>query len=160
MAGMVRGHWWNMGAMLVRTDRCFDLPVAPAALWAHVSRVERYPQWWPWLRRFEGRALAADQDWACTVQPPLPYSVSFTVHLEEVEAPVSARARVSGDIEGWAELSIRPSVEGSEVRLVSSLAPSNGYLKVASRLAGPVVRFGHDWVLGTAVRQFSARALP
>lgn len=145
--------------MLVATDRRFDLPVPPAALWAQVSRVERYPEWWPWLRRFEGSALAAEQVWQCTVQPPLPYSVSFAVHLEAVDAPVSARAQVSGDIEGWAELSISACPAGSEVRLRSSLAPSNGYLRLATRLAGPVVRFGHDWVLASAVRQFEARAL-
>lgn len=150
---------WNMVGMLVRTDRRFDLPVPPAALWVHLAQVERYPQWWPWLRRFDGRALAAEEEWACTVQPPLPYSVSFTVHLDRVEAPVRAAAHVHGDIEGWAELSVEPASDGSQVRLVSALAPSNGHLRLATRLAGPVVRFGHDWVVGTAVRQFAARAL-
>jgi len=145
--------------MEVRTDRSFLLPVPPATLWAHVSRVEHFQEWWPWLRRFEGRALAADQRWGCTVQPPLPYQVRFTIDLHEVEAPVSARGSVSGDIEGWAQLRIGPHGEGSDVRLTAELAPSNGFLRLAGRLAPPIVRFGHDWVLDAAARQFRERAL-
>lgn len=148
-----------MGPVRVSTDRRFVLPVPPAALWAHVSRVEQFQDWWPWLRRFEGRALAADQSWRCTVQPPLPYQVRFRIDLDEVEAPVSAQARVSGDIEGWARLAIDPHPEGSDLRLLADLAPSNGFLRVAGRLAAPLVRFGHDWVLDVAVRQFRERAL-
>ena len=93
------------------------------------------------------------------VQPPLPYQVRFTIDLDEVEAPVSARGTVSGDIEGWAQLVIGPHAEGSDVRLTSELAPTNGFLRLAGRLAGPVVRFGHDWGLDAAVRQFRERAL-
>lgn len=145
--------------MRVSTDRSFVLPVPPATLWAHVSRVDRFQDWWPWLRRFEGRALAADERWGCTVQPPLPYQVRFTIDLDEVEAPTSARARVTGDIEGWAHLAIGPHVDGSDVRLTSELAPTNGFLRLAGRVAAPLVRFGHDWVLDAAVRQFRERAL-
>jgi len=143
----------------VATDRRFQLPVEPEALWATIANVQDFQEWWPWLRRFDGDRLAPAQHWGCTVQPPLPYTVRFTVHLHEVDAPVSASATVSGDITGDARLTIGPSDAGSEVRLVSHLAPSNGFLRAASRFAGPIVRFGHDWVLDSAVRQFTARAL-
>jgi hypothetical protein len=145
--------------MQVATNRRYTFPVAPEVLWATVEQVDRYREWWPWLRRFDGGALVQDDRWSCTVQPPLPYTVRFTVCLDQVDAPLSARATVSGDVVGHAHLTIGPAEEGSEVHLQATLAPANGFLRLAGRVAGPLVRFGHDWVLDSAVRQFTARAL-
>ena len=46
----------------------------------------------------------------------------------------------------------------SEVRLTSSLEPGNGFLRTVARLAAPVVRYGHDWVLDSGARGFIERA--
>ena len=35
----------------------------------------------------------------------------------------------------------------------------NTALRLVSRFAGPVARFGHDWVLDSGARQFIARAV-
>jgi hypothetical protein len=43
--------------------------------------------------------------------------------------------------------------------LQSTLAPGNTALAVVSRFAAPVARFGHDWVLDSAARQFIAKAV-
>ncbi len=66
---------------------------------------------------------------------------------------------MAGDVVGEARLEIRDHPQGCEARLVSSLAPGNGLLKVVARMASPMVRFGHDWVLDTGARQFIRRAL-
>jgi uncharacterized protein YndB with AHSA1/START domain len=141
------------------TDRRYQLPVAPAELWAALTRVEDYQSWWPWLRRFDAAELAGDQVWVCHVQPPLPYWVRFSVVLEEVRAPHTIRATITGDVVGDAALDITAHPQGSEARLVSHLGPGNGFLKAVSRLAGPVARHGHDWVLDTGARQFIDRAV-
>jgi hypothetical protein len=39
------------------------------------------------------------------------------------------------------------------------VAPGNTALAVVSRFAAPIARFGHDWVLDSAARQFMARAI-
>jgi hypothetical protein len=140
------------------TDRRYQLPLAPAELWAVVAEVDDYLSWWPWLRRFEARALAGDEVWHCLVQPPLPYRVNFDVHLEEVDAPTRVRASVTGDVVGQACLEIAERPGGSEARLTSSLEPGNGLLRTFARMAAPVVRYGHDWVLDSGVRQFIDRA--
>jgi hypothetical protein len=42
---------------------------------------------------------------------------------------------------------------------VSHLEPGNSLLRAVARLAAPVVRYGHDWVLDTGARQFIDRAV-
>lgn len=144
----------------VRSDRSYRFAAPPQRLWEAMTDIGGYRGWWPWLRQFDATAFEADAEWSCVVQPPMPYAVRFTVALDEVDEPTRVRASVRGDIVGSAELTVRPAGDGSEARLVSQLAPSNGVLRAVARVARPLVRFGHDWVLDTGARQFRARALP
>ena len=141
------------------SDRRYRLPVVPTELWAALARVEDYQSWWPWLRGFDATGLAGAEVWHCHVQPPVPYRVRFAVSLDEVVAPHTIRASITGDVVGEARLEIAAHPQGCEARLVSSLRPGNGFLKAVARLAAPVVRFGHDWVLDTGARQFLDRAV-
>ena len=43
--------------------------------------------------------------------------------------------------------------------LHSSLAPGNSALRLISRVAAPLARYGHDWVLDSGARQFIARSV-
>ena len=123
-----------------------------------MAQVEHYRRWWPWLRHLDATALGDGQVWSAVVQPPLPYRLRFDVHLDDVRAPHRAYARVTGDIEGAASLEIAPTTDGSELHLVSDLAPTNAVLRAVAQLAPPVARFGHEWVLDTGLRQFRDRA--
>ena len=146
------------GGVEVCSDRTYRFGVAPDALWDAIGTVEHFESWWPWLRSFDGDALAEGQVWSCVVQPPLPYVLRFGVALEEVIEPRLVRVTVAGDIVGSATLEIRPIDGASEVRLRSALSPRNGLLRVVAAVAWPVVRYGHDWVLDTGARQFRRRA--
>ena len=110
--------------MEVRSERRFEFDAAPPALWAALGSVDDYPSWWPWLRRFDAQALAQGEEWGCTVKPPLPYVVRFTVRFDDVEVERRIDAVVGGDIEGPAQLLIEPSTAGSAVTLTSSLRPT------------------------------------
>lgn len=145
----------------ITTEHRYPLPIGREAVWALISDVQAYRKWWIWLRRFDARALAAGEGWHCEVQPPLPYPVRFGVSIEEVEAPSLVRATVSGDVVGWATLVIESddAPDRCVATLTSSLAPGNATLRLVSRLAAPVARFGHDWVLDSGARQFIARAV-
>lgn len=148
--------------MEVRSDRRWRFDVDPPTLWAAMSDVDSYRSWWPWLVRLDAAAgFGAGARWSCTVRPPLPYVLRFTLDLVDVDPPRCAMATVGGDITGSARLTVTPVDDGgSEVRLESSLAPANPFLKGIARVAAPVVRFGHDWVLDTGAGQFRRRALP
>jgi uncharacterized protein YndB with AHSA1/START domain len=141
------------------SDRRFTFAVTPTELWGYIDDTDAFRTWWPWLRRFDAKGFVVGDEWRCLVQPPLPYQVSFTITLDDVEPPQRAAATISGDIVGTAVLTIVPDGEGCEARLVSSLAPANSLLRAFASVARPVVRFGHDWVLDQGARQF-ARHLP
>jgi len=143
----------------VRSDRWYDLPADRAAVWDSFTSTRRYRAWWPWLTEFDGVELAAGQQWSCTVSPPLPYLVRFRLELVEVDPPRSVRAVLTGDVVGNARLEVVVAGSASRVHLVSDLAPGNPALQVIARVAQPVVRRGHDWVLDTGARQFVERAL-
>jgi uncharacterized protein YndB with AHSA1/START domain len=142
----------------LRSDRHYRFDLAPAALWERLTEVPAYPQWWPWLRDFDGTTLAAGEVWRCSVQPPLPYRVRFEVRLDEVEPGHTVAASVTGEIVGTATLTIAPAAEGSTARLVADLGPDRQALRALSFALRPLVRFGHNWVLDTGARQFAERA--
>jgi uncharacterized protein YndB with AHSA1/START domain len=145
--------------MLVCSDRSYRFAVSAPELWATIGEVDQYRTWWPWLRRLDAAALAVGERWAGVIQPPLPYSVRFVLTIEQVESPYLVVAQVSGDIAGTARLDVVDEDGGCVARMRSELAPANRALQVVAQLASPVVRFGHDWVLDTGARQFTARAL-
>ena len=140
--------------MHIASDRTYRFDVGAPELWAEIAHVERFPDWWPWLRRFEAVGLTTGDCWTCTVQPPLPYSLSFAIEIGEVVPGQRVTASVSGEITGTAELTIDPHDDGCTARLRSRLAPSSQFLQAVALVARPVVSRGHDWVLDTGARQF------
>lgn len=145
--------------MRISSDRRHSFAVSPDELWEAMVRVDAYRGWWPWLRSFDAIALSPGEVWTAVVQPPLPYRLRFDLHLDEVLAPQIVSAVVAGDIEGSARLEITPTAVGSELHFTSELSPTNPVLRTVARVARPLVRFGHDWVLDTGLRQFRDRAL-
>ncbi len=145
--------------MELASDRRFRFPVPPDAFWSALGATDRYQRWWPWLRAFQAEGLVAGDVWRCAVRSPMPYTVRFAVHLDEVVPPGLVTARVDGDITGTAKLMVGPHESGCDVRLTSTLAPSHGALALLTAIARPLVRRGHDWVLDTGARQFAERAL-
>jgi uncharacterized protein YndB with AHSA1/START domain len=119
----------------ITTVHRYDLSLPREEVWRLISEVSHYRDWWPWLRVFDGAALAKGEEWRSEVQPPVPYPVRFRVVIEHIEAPALVCASVSGDVVGVAAL------------------------QLVSRFAAPLARFGHDWVLDSGARQFTARAI-
>jgi uncharacterized protein YndB with AHSA1/START domain len=143
-----------------RSERQAAFAEPPATVWEALSDVGAYQRWWPWLTELDASEFAAGTTWRCRVKPPLPYSLRFTVTLEEVDAPRFAVATVAGDIEGHASIDLAAAPDGgTDLRLVSVLRSSNTSLRLLADLGPPIVRFGHDWVLDNGLRQFRDRAL-
>ncbi len=145
---------------VLRTDRHYPLEDPPDAVWAALETVQDYPRWWPWLRRFDARALSAGERWRARIRVPMPWSLRFELQLLEVQAPTTVRAAVSGDIEGTATVSVAPAGTGSTIRLVSALAPRHRLLTAVNRVVPSVSRRLHDHVVDTAFAQFAARDRP
>jgi polyketide cyclase/dehydrase/lipid transport protein len=141
--------------MEIRSDRRFEFDHDAATVWTALTHVERYPVWWPWLQ-CDGVALVEGERWACQVDPPLPYTLHFDVTIVEVVAERLVRAELTGDLVGAARLTLNGGVrtDGCTIRLESSLAAIAGPARLVARFAGPIARFGHDWVLDTGARRF------
>lgn len=149
---------WQPGPVHLRSDRRYQLPLEPEALWDRIADVGSFQRWWPWLRELEADGLEVGERWRCAVSPPLPYVVRFTVRIDALEHPARIEVTVDGDIRGAARLDIRERAGGSEARLVSALSPDHRVLRLLTMAARPMVRFGHDWVLDSGARQFTRHA--
>lgn len=101
-------------------------------VWMAMNRVEEFPGWWPWLRNFDGRELATGSAWECEVQPPLPYTLRFSVLFDEVVAARSMKATLSGDVTGTAKLELLDAEAGCQVRFDSALTPKQGVLRLVA----------------------------
>jgi hypothetical protein len=143
------------------SDRTWHFATSPDHLWEQLTAIEQYPTWWPWLQRFQPiGGFQTGARWACSVSPPLPYDVAFSVLLDRVDPTRSVHARVVGDISGDARLTIVGSPGGCTAQLRSNLAPATPLLRRVGAVMRPVVEWGHDWVLDQGQRQFLAAALP
>jgi hypothetical protein len=98
--------------------------------------------------------LRVGEVWACAVRPPVPYTVRFTITIEDVAVERHITAVIDGDIAGRAQLLIEADGPGCRVRLLSALIPERPALKALTFVGRPLARYGHNWVLDTAGQQF------
>ncbi|MCO8128600.1 hypothetical protein NHL50_15420 [Acidimicrobiia bacterium EGI L10123] len=141
----------------LRTDRTYLLDEPLEQAWGALAGVDEYQRWWPWLRRFDGRRLAAGECWAARIRVPMPWSLQFTLHIDRVEPPRQVDATLAGDIEGTATVTLAPGPDGAEIRLRSDLAPRHRLLRGVNRVVPGVSRRLHDRVVDRAFRQFAER---
>jgi hypothetical protein len=142
-------------AVQIDSDRRFRFAVAPEAFWAAIERTDAYRAWWPWLTAFEADGLVAGGVWRCAIRPPLPYTLHFTVHLDDVTPATLITARIAGDLRGTARLDVAPGADGCDVRLRSRLAPRSRAFRMVAAVARPLVKRGHEWVLDTGAGQLA-----
>ena len=147
-----------VGDRSMHTERSTRIAAAPDAVWDTLRQVDRYRDWWPWLRSFDARGLEQGDRWTCTVRPPLPYQVTFTIVLEDVVGGEAVAARVEGDVEGEARIDLVPDTDGTDLRLVADLHAATPWLRRLDRWARPVARFGHDRIIDRALADLARRA--
>jgi uncharacterized protein YndB with AHSA1/START domain len=140
-------------------DRTFAFGVSAADLWKVLSRVDDYPRWWSWLTTFDADGLHAGAVARCVVRPPLPYSLRFSVHVEEATPARLVAARVSGDLDGRASLELTDTTSGCRARLHWTVQLRPAPLQAAALVARPLMVWGHEWVVRVGVRQFEQNAL-
>jgi uncharacterized protein YndB with AHSA1/START domain len=139
--------------------REYEFPVSPAELWDAIEEVDQFETWWPWLEEFrlEGDALEAGAVLHGVVAPPLPYRMRIQVELTEYERPHRMKALIHGDLEGNASLLVRPNGAGSIVEVAWEVEMMQRPMRMASRMAHPVLQWGHDRVVELTVAGFRRR---
>jgi len=137
----------------------YEFPVSPDELWDTIQEVDQFEGWWPWLSEFrlEGGALAPGAVLHGLVAPPLPYRMRIEVRLTECERPHLIGGLVHGDLEGRATVALRPQGTGSNVEVAWTVEMMQRPMRMASRMAHPVLQWGHDRVVEITVAGFRRR---
>jgi hypothetical protein len=142
-----------------RYDRRFSLDLVPEALWSLLEHTDRYVEWWSWLHTLEGGGLQPGDAARCVVRAPLPYSLRFTVHVDEVVRPTRVLTHVAGDLVGPARLEIEPTPAGCDARLVWSLELRDPLLRPFALVTRPAMQWAHDRVVDVGLAEFRRRAV-
>ena len=134
----------------------FSFPVPPGEVWSAVEHFEHFEAWWGWLRelRVEGPGLVAGSVLHGVVAPPLPYRMRLRVVLVACDPPRSIEASIHGDLVGHARLALEPEGEGTGASVAWTIEMMQRPMRVAARVASPVLRWGHDRVVDATVAGF------
>ena len=139
---------------VINYQREFSFSVPPDQIWAAIEDVEEFERWWPWLEGFhlEGDGLVAGAVLSGVVVPPLPYRMRLVVELLACEPPLAIDANVDGDLRGPARLRLRPDGPGAVVEVAWTIEMMQRPMRLASRFAHPLLRWGHDRVVEMTLR--------
>jgi uncharacterized protein YndB with AHSA1/START domain len=143
--------------MTYRRDH--EFPVSPPELWDVIGEVEQFEGWWPWLEEFrlEGGSLQEGAVLHGVIAPPLPYRMRVQIELTRCEPPRRIEARVHGDLEGEASLELRARGAGSSVEVAWTVEMMQRPMRLADRMAHPLLQWGHDRVVEITVAGFRRR---
>lgn len=136
--------------------RSFHFDVPPSALWEALSEPQRFESWCGWLGelRVEGDGLVDGAVLTGLVSPPVPYQMRVTVHLDRCTAPRQIDASVEGDLRGSARLVLHPHDRGTAAEVAWRIEMMQRPMRIAARVAGPLLRWGHDRVVDMTVAGF------
>jgi len=134
----------------------FWFAASPERVWDGIEHTDNFPLLWNWLRDFrvEGRPLAPGSVLHGVVCPPLPYRMGLTVLLKEYARPRLIRAEVHGDLEGEARLLLEAEDAGTMATAAWTIEMMQPSMRLAARVAHPLLQWGHDRVVDATVASF------
>ena len=150
----------NMPRRPVMTYRReFEFSVSPAELWDVMGEVDQFEAWWNWLEEFrlEGGSLEEGAVLHGVVAPPVPYRMRIQIELNRCEPPCRIEALIHGDLEGEASLDLRARGTGSSAEVAWTVEMMQRPMRLADRMAHPVLQWGHDRVVEITVAGFRRR---
>ncbi len=148
-----------MAAPVITYRRSYRFDLAPDRLWDRIEQFEQFENWWPWLTEFrtEGVGLSAGSVLHGVVTPPLPYRMRLRVELVDCERPHAIDATVSGDLIGDARLRLHHEGDGTSAEVAWTLEMLQPAMRLASKIGGPLLQWGHDRVVEMTVAGFRRR---
>jgi carbon monoxide dehydrogenase subunit G len=144
---------------VIEYRRAYEFAATPEAFWNTLEEVDQFKEWWSWLDEFrlDGESLKAGSVLTGVVAPPLPYRMRIRVELVRCEPPSFVDAVVHGDLEGVARLEMRPCEIGTTAEITWTLEMMQRAMRMASRVAHPLLQWGHDQVVDITVAGFRRR---
>ena len=144
------------GPAVIEYRRAFRFGAPPEFVWETLERTGEFERWWGWLGEFrlDGAGLEAGAVLIGVVSPPVPYRMRVRVELEECVRPSRIEAAVHGDLEGRARLELAPDGEGTVASVAWTIEMRQRRMRMAARVAYPLLRWGHDRVVDATVFGF------
>ncbi len=141
---------------VIELDRRELFVATPDEVWTWMSRTERFPTWWRWLKEFEseGHGLQSGGVLRGLVVPPIPYRFRVNIHLDDVQPAAAITARLTGDLRGPAALTLTPVDGGCELAIRWRVEMRKPAMRAAARYARGLLIWGHDQVIDVTVRHF------
>ena len=146
---------------MIDFDRTFTFAVPVEQVWATMTRLDCFSSWWSWLREFsvEGNGLEPGTVLHGVVAPPLPYRMRLDVVLEDCVPERSITALVHGDLEGAAQLTFDGDDAETRAHATWTVEMMQRPMRMAARIAPPLLRWGHDRVVEATVDGFRRHVL-
>lgn len=132
-------------------DTRWQVPAPRARVWAVISRIDTWPQWWPGIHK--AQLNPAGDTAAVTVSSPLGYQLRFYLHLLDADEPDSVRIRATGDLRGSGELNLTQQAGHTSLQFQWCVVSPRRLVRFLAPLAGPA----HGWVMSTGQTGLTAR---
>ncbi|MFD0274837.1 SRPBCC family protein [Kitasatospora sp. NPDC127111] len=132
------------------------LPAPPAAVYAALEDVRRYPLWWPEIRAVRQTGTGSDSG-EVLVRALLPYQL--VIGLETVRRDPAAgvlEAAMSGDLTGWSRWTVSADGTGSRVLFEEDTRPGKPLLRRLALPLHPLFRANHAVLMRRGRRGLAA----
>jgi hypothetical protein len=146
---------------VIEYDATFVFAAPVSRVWSTIVQFDSFTSWWGWLREFsvEGEGLQRGTVLRGVVTPPLPYRMRLDVVLGECIPERRITAAVHGDLEGAAQLTFDGDGAGSRAHASWKIEMMQQPMRIAARVAHPLLRWGHDRVVEATVDGFRRHLL-
>ena len=129
---------------------------SPDVLWGELARVDRFEEWWPWMRNvaLEGEALTPGSVISFGIDPPVPFKMTISVAVTDSQQPHWIEGDVSGDLSGRARLELVERRDHSVCEVSWDVEIANGGIRRVIHVARPILLWAQRWAVEIALHGF------
>jgi hypothetical protein len=157
---VVSGYHRTCVAPVIKYVATHRFSLSPHELWDAVEQFDWFGGGGSWLQEFriEGDGLRAGSKLYGVVAPPLPYRMRVRIDIIDSVRYESIEAAVHGDLEGTAHLRTREQQGGgTRVEIDWAVEMMQRPMRLANRVAHPLLQWGHDRVVEMTLRGLPKR---
>ncbi|MBQ1158969.1 SRPBCC family protein [Streptomyces sp. A73] len=138
-----------------RFRTAWEIQAPPGHVYAVLERAERYPEWWPQVRRL---SRTGEDSATLRIRSALPYELSVTLRpVRRDPAAGILQIRMSGDMDGWARWAIGPgSAAGTSVVFEQEVEVNKRLLRVCAVPGRPLFIANHRLMMRSGLRGLRA----
>lgn len=137
-----------------RKTHAFDADVGE--VWRLVEQPHLFPKMWPWMKRprLSHARIVPGARLSFLIDPPLPYTMKVEALFTSLSEGEAVEADIHGDLAGRAGIRLEPSGEGCLADVWWRVELCGRGLRIAARVARPLLMWGHDWAVDVALHGF------